>query len=296
MSLWKTLFKEGGGGHRPSTLSSRLRLESLDERIVPDATPITNPTPPPPAESSPVPQDAVTDVAVISLADDAGNLPNTYLILEKAGDQYVATYYDSATNHFYTGTASADTSLYLTATPELNAAMAQYGIAGNLNSICFTNADEQLTVPPTTLAGNSDEVQFGRLRPTAQPANDGLFPAIPRVVGGFELHRIEPVNDGILPYQTPYYVWIYNPNTIGPVVQVGPIVQSGPITPGGLLPPAPTMPRTMPTLPSFTQTLPFYDPFAPVYRPVRPAPPRPYPGPLSPPYIPTPGQFRPDGR
>ncbi len=43
MSLWATFL--GGGATPMPNLASKLRLESLDERIVPDATPMTNPLP-----------------------------------------------------------------------------------------------------------------------------------------------------------------------------------------------------------------------------------------------------------
>lgn len=44
-----------GGAHRVPNWSSKLRLESLDGRIVPDASPITNPTPPTGTVGAPTP-------------------------------------------------------------------------------------------------------------------------------------------------------------------------------------------------------------------------------------------------
>lgn len=231
---------------------------------------------------------------MISLADAAGNLPNTFVVLEKAGSQYVVTFFDSATKHFYTATDSVNTALYFAATPELNALMAQYGIAGNLNTILFTNGNSQFTAPPSTLAGESEEVQFFRrnrpapaplpapapvplptVPPVPVPGNGGILPPTTSR-GGFEYRVITPYNDGLLPYRAPYCALVFDGYYVRPGVQVGPVVQGGPIIPGSMPPAIPTQPTTpTPTVfqiyrPSdpFAQPVPGINPRPPVARPI----------------------------
>ena len=113
----------------------KLRLESLDGRVLPDANPVAPPDGPP--SQTPV-APTVTDVAVFNLNDAAGTATGVQIILEKAGGEYVVTMYDIASDGLYTGTDSIDSVIYLTATAELDALMAQFGSVGSLNTLLVT--------------------------------------------------------------------------------------------------------------------------------------------------------------
>ncbi len=89
-------------------------------------------------------------MALVAETDDAGNATGRSLILEKAGSVYYLTFYDAATNTFYTGTDSGGSALALDASPELDELMASLGTAGTLDNVrAATGASQpQPGLPP----------------------------------------------------------------------------------------------------------------------------------------------------
>ncbi len=158
MSFWKRYATVGGGGRKSLNpkLLSRLRLESLDGRIVPDGTPIMDPAMMPTTQTSPdtqvaippVPQATiapVTNVAVVPLTDDAGNATDVYMILEQAGNDYIVTYYDAIANQLFASTDA--TTLTTPANAQLDAMMLQYGTPGDINTLFMANAEPAVVAP-----------------------------------------------------------------------------------------------------------------------------------------------------
>ncbi len=177
-----------GGGERearpPVSLKWKPRLEALDGRIVPDATPVIM-TGTPTTQQPPAAQQAVTDVAAISIVDGQGNFTGLSIILEKAGSVYYVTYYDHATNTFYTGTDSSGLVLSLDATPELDALISD-GAAGNLNDLVAATGAGQpqsglpvlLTLPPVAPQPNPALALLPACQqPVPQPPDPGTWPA-----------------------------------------------------------------------------------------------------------------------
>lgn len=154
--ILETLCNGGGRKSLNPKLLSRLRLESLDGRIVPDAMPIMDPammlttqTSPDTPVAIPTPPQAtiapVTDVAVVPLTDDAGNVTDVYMILERAGNEYIVTYYDAIENQLYASTDSP--SLYTPANAQLDAMMLQYGTPGDINTLFMATAEPAVVAP-----------------------------------------------------------------------------------------------------------------------------------------------------
>lgn len=164
------------------------------------------------------------------------------------------TFYDSASNHFYTGTSSATTSLYLAATPELDAFIAQYGVPGDLNSLLFKDANSQLTNPPTILSGLSAEVQAGR-QPNPTPPGP--------IIGRWVYELVTPDNSNpLFPSKPPYWQLTYDPWYIRPAAPTEPVIPGGPIAPTGPIGPLPQVAR-QPAPRIFTDFIPTDNPFNP---------------------------------
>lgn len=125
-------------------MARKLRLETLDDRIVPDATPVVPPAGPAAGQTAPSQPVAVTvtvtvtNVVALAIQNGNGNSTGIAVILEKAGDFYVVSYYDATTNLIYTGTDSAATNLAYAATPALDAFMTAFGTAGNRDTLART--------------------------------------------------------------------------------------------------------------------------------------------------------------
>ncbi len=170
----------------PVSLKWKPRLEALDGRIVPDATPVV-PTGTPTPQQPPAAQQAVTDVAAIPQMDSQGNSTGLAMIMEKAGSVYILSFYDNDTNTIYTGTASLGDSIQLIASPELDELVQFAGGTGDLTTLQFTSPDGQPLPAPQTNSG---------LPPTlaqlpGQPANQG--PAAVMIIPGFLQQPNTPV-------------------------------------------------------------------------------------------------------
>ncbi len=120
--------------------------------------------------TAPQPLAAVTHVAVIPLVTADGAMPNTFLVLEKAGDQILITQYDAATNAYYTGTDSATTANAVTATPELEWLLSALAVPGDLNQLRFFNAAGELNAPPTMQPGAAPELTAYAQPSVGEPA------------------------------------------------------------------------------------------------------------------------------
>jgi len=112
----------------------------------------TNPTPTEPPVTQ-VDQQQVTNVAVIPIVDDADNFTGVSMILEKAGDLYVGTFYDKATATLFSGTESPSDLYLLAATPEPDQLMDLVGTTGDLTVLQFTDANGQVVPTPQVNAG-----------------------------------------------------------------------------------------------------------------------------------------------
>ena len=135
---------------------------------MPDATPVVPPADPTAgqtAPSAPAPV-TVTSVAVLPIQDAAGGSTGYAAILEEAGDVYIVSYYDAATNLFYTGADSADANLAYVATPELDALMVAFGSSGNRDTLPRTG--EGLVVFASAPQGVIDG------------PSGGILPVVPR--------------------------------------------------------------------------------------------------------------------
>lgn len=248
-----------------------MALESLDERIVPDAAVGTAP-PPPPNQFAPQPAVA-TQVAVFPLVTEAGEFQNTYAILERVGTEYVVTQYDATTNTLYTGTTDVNTGVYLPGSPSLDALMQTYGMPRSLNNVGFVDANANYQLP---------SVMPGTLPPLGNPVPQPPLRII--IVTGGGVIILGPNTypyDALLPY--PPTSWA--PNPYRPFPQPG----GGPRAPGGpvVLPPN-FVPRLI--FPGFNPTVgPFWpNPLVPGTTPINPGP---IPPIGIPPYGPTPGRF-----
>lgn len=171
---------------------------------MPDATPVVPPADPTAGQTASSQAVTITNVAALTIQDATGNSTGIAVILEKAGDLYVVSYYDATTNLIYTGTDSADTNLAYAATPALDAFMASFGSAGNRDTLARTGTGvvDLALLPQGVIDG----------------ASGGILPVVPRF-------PYRP--DGLLPI------------TMGPM---GPFPYNPPVAPGGgtrgiLLPP-----------------------------------------------------------
>ncbi len=272
----------GGGRGRKSLnpkLLSRLRLESLDGRIVPDAMPVMDPAIMPTTQTSPntpvaippAPQAAiapVTNVAVVPLVDDAGNATDVYMILEQAGNAYTITYYDAVANQLFAGTDS--TTPTTPANAQLDAMMLQYGTPGDINTLFMANtqpvvvtplADPQATGPAVTPAQTPPVIVLPSARPPAQPPVFVVPILPPQGTQPNTLPRYEPrpgtgtrngwsgvwvitPGDGLLP-ESRVEGWVWTPPL--PIVPVMPPVGQNP--PQFIMPPNVTLPQNPQTLP-----------------------------------------------
>ncbi len=192
-------------------------METLDGRIVPDASSVVVPEITPP-DQSPVSEQQVTDVAVIPQVDVAGNATGVAIILEKAGNVYVVSFYDTYLNSFYTGTDSLGTSLQLDASPELDQLIQFAGGIGDRTTLQFTDANGQLV--PNPLSNSGLPPMLAQL-PGQLPGAPASAPAI-LVIPGF----LQQPNTPIQWYQAPSGQ-IYmgqQPQTIAPPVGLPPLV------------------------------------------------------------------------
>lgn len=133
---------------------------------MPDATPVVPPADPTAGQTAPSQAVTVTNVAALTIQDATGNSTGIAVILEKAGDRYVVSYYDATTNLIYTGTDSADTNLAYAATPALDAFMAAFGSTGNRDTLARTGTGvvDLALLPQGVIDG----------------ASGGILPVVPR--------------------------------------------------------------------------------------------------------------------
>jgi len=270
-----------GGGESKPTLRTRLSLESLDARIVPSG----NPTGPPAGEPAQTPivsePAAVTEVVVMPVADQNGEFANLFLILEKAGNEYVATYYDPVEYALYTGTDSPDTAVYLPATPDTDALFAAHALPGSLSNVSFPRDDGQPAGNPPRRGGKPTNPLLPPkpINPTWPVGPTNPVPLMPGKAPPQPFGPFAPSYQNPHPgQQQPPVVWRTVPWYIAPSLPAqGPIAPPGigPNTlPGNNLPSAPAQPGywtpsfppgSTPTPPGMTKPQPVRpNPFAPV--------------------------------
>ena len=176
-------------------MRSQLRLESLDGRIVPDATPtLQNGTVPVQIATA---DQQVTDIAVFKPVDETGQFMGSYIFVEKAGSAYILTAYETSSNLFFTGTESIETVLAVTHPAELVSLVTLNGYPGSLSNILFASSTGTLLPSAQIQVGLPASTNTPNQVPAPQPAVV-LSPAQPAPQPGVVL--------GPIPQPTPIII------------------------------------------------------------------------------------------